>query len=213
MSPTRHIYAMDHIADSIEDVLAELRRTGNPASLEGMARFGINTSHAYGNSMPSVRALAKLVGRNHALALGLWETGIHDARLLCAFIDVPREVTEEQMDRWAGDFNSWDLTDQVCNNLFSRTAFAEAAIHRWAAREEEYVRRAAFALIASMAVHGPGIPDERFIAWFSVIDAASTDERYYVKKAVNWALRQIGKRNMRLHDAAVAVAQQLLERD
>jgi len=200
-------------ADNVADILEELSRTGDAARLEGMARYGINTSRAFGNSMPAIRSLAKTIGKDHTLALALWRTEIHDARLLCAFVDDASAVRPDQMDTWAGDFNSWDLTDQVCNNLFSRTPYAAEKIMAWSAREEEFVRRAAFALIASLAVHSRTLGDEQFVGWMSLITAAADDERNFVKKAVNWALRQIGKRSLALRESALTAAEELTQRE
>ncbi|MCB2204149.1 DNA alkylation repair protein [bacterium] len=204
---------MDTIKENVDAVLDELRRSGDKTNLEGMARFGINTEKAFGNSMPSIRALAKVVGRQHALALALWDTGVHDARLLCAFCDDPALVTPEQMDSWAADFDSWDVTDQVCNNLFRKTPFAQEKILAWHTREEEFVRRSAFALLASLAVHAKDVPDSQFESWLQLIESAADDDRNFVKKAVNWALRQIGKRNLALHARAITCAEGLAARD
>lgn len=200
-------------ADSVAAIIEELTRSGDPARRAGMERYGINTSRALGNSMPAIRALAKTVGRDHALALEVWDTGVHDARLLCAFIDEAQMVTPAQMDRWARDFDSWDVTDQVCNNLFSRTPHAVAAVRRWAPREEEFVRRAAFATMASLAVHARSMDEGQFLAFIPLIRAAADDPRNFVKKAVNWALRQIGKRSLTLRDAAIGEAEALVARE
>ncbi|PLX31336.1 MAG: DNA alkylation repair protein [Ignavibacteria bacterium] len=202
---------MNHVADSVRDIIEELRSLADPENVKGQARFGINTVHAFGISMPTIRSLAKVIGRNHALALELWNTKLHDAQLLCAFIDEIDQVTPEQMDLWAADFDSWDVTDQVCNNLFSRTPHATDKIEAWSIREEEFVRRSAFALIASLAVHGKKLPDEQFIQWTQLIEQAADDERNFVKKSVNWALRQIGKRNPRLYSSALSLAEKLSE--
>jgi 3-methyladenine DNA glycosylase AlkD len=193
-----------------EDIIDELRRRGNPAAREGMRRFAIGAGNAFGVSIPVLRGMARAYAHDHKLAEELWRSGWHEARLLAVFIDDPRQVTREQMERWCGEFNSWDITDQACNHLFRRTPFVDACIRDWAARDEEFVRRAAFALIAGMAVHGKRLPDEAFLPWLALIAEAASDERNFVKKAVNWALRQIGKRNAVLHARAIAAAEELL---
>jgi 3-methyladenine DNA glycosylase AlkD len=192
-----------------EEVVQVLRARANPATVVGMARFGINTSNAIGISVPFLRQLAKQIGRDHALAHQLWDSGIHEARILAAFIDVPSLVTEEQMELWASDFDSWDVCDQVCGNLFDRTPHAYIKAIEWAGREEEFVRRAGFVLMASLAVHDKKAADERFLEFLLVIDKHAHDPRNFVKKAVNWALRQIGKRNSILKAAAIACAGEL----
>lgn len=201
------------MAESVQDIIEELRSHANPKNVQGQARFGINTDMAFGIAMPTIRSLAKVIGRDHALALELWKTGYHDARLLCAFIDEIAQVTPAQMDQWATDFDSWDVTDQVCSNLFSRTPHAREKIEAWSVHEEEFVRRAAFAMIASLAVHGKKLDDVQFLAWLPLISRAADDERNFVKKAVNWALRQIGKRNTRLYHPALALAEELADSD
>jgi len=176
-----------------------------------MARYGIATERAFGTGMPAVRALAKVAGKNHELAGALWDSGWHEARILAALVDIPSLVTREQMEAWALDFNSWDLCDQCCSNLFSKTPFAEDMMPAWAGRDEEFVKRAAFALMASLAVHSRTMTDENFIALLPLIELAAADERNFVKKAVNWALRQIGKRSLELHPEAIACAGRLVE--
>jgi 3-methyladenine DNA glycosylase AlkD len=189
-----------------DEILEELKSLSDPAAVEGMARFGINPDHAYGVSIPSLREIAKRVGKSHALAERLWSSGIHEARILASMVDDPSYLSAEQMDRWAGDFNSWDLCDQCCNNLFRKSRFAHAKALEWAARKEEFVKRAGFTLMACRAVHDKKAGDADFMAFLRSIKQEADDERNYVKKAVNWALRQIGKRNRKLNREAVKVA-------
>jgi 3-methyladenine DNA glycosylase AlkD len=194
-------------------LVAHLRHRGNPRNLEGMAKFGINTSKAVGVNIPHLRALAKNIGTNHHLASDLWNSQVHEARLLAGFIDDPLKVTERQMEDWVSDFNSWDLCDQVCSNLFDRTEFAHRKAIEWSHRKEEYVKRAGYVLMACLAVHDKRANAAAFEKFFPHILRGSTDERNYVKKAVNWALRQIGKRSMRLNSEAIALAKQIAQKD
>ena len=185
----------------------------SPKDLAGLARYGIKTDSSYGVRIPVLRALAKRVRPNHALALELWATGIHDACTLAPMIDDPAEVSRAQMNRWARDFDSWDICDNCCNNLFRKTKFAHAVAVAWAGDDGEFVRRAGFALLAVLAVHDKDAPNRQFLDWLRLIERHADDERNYVKKAVNWALRQIGKRNRALHKAAVKCAERLVKRD
>lgn len=195
-----------------EEVIANLRAMANPASLEGMAHFGIATGNSLGGiSAPQLHKFAREIGRNHELAEGLWASGIHEARLLACLVDEPKMVTEEQMERWVSDFDSWDICDCCCGYLFDRTPFSYRKPFEWSSREEEFVKRAAFSLIAYLAVHDKRAPDERFIEFLPLIKREATDSRNFVKKAVNWALRQIGKRNKALNEIAIETAQQLRE--
>ena len=194
-----------------EAVIAQLRSIADPSRKPGMARVGITVDRALGVSIPTLRRVARAHRGDHELALELWATEIHEARILASMIDDPRRVTRAQMEDWAADFDSWDLCDQVCNNLFSAARSADAAARAWCRRDEEYVRRAAFAIVAAQAVHDRDRDDEYFAAWLPRIRRAATDDRNVVKKAVNWALRQIGKRNLALRDAAIAEAEGLLE--
>ena len=159
--------------------------------------------------MPDLRKLARAIGRDHDLAIALWETNVHEARLLAGMIDDPAQVTEAQMEVWVHDFDSWDLCDQVCGNLFDRTPYAFRKASEWTLREDEFVKRAGFATVACAAVHRKDVDDERFEVFLPIIRAESTDERNFVKKAVNWALRQIGKRSPALNANAVATAEQI----
>ena len=193
----------------VEQVLAELRSVADPTRLPGMMRVGINVDRALGVSIPNLRKLGRRHRTDHALALALWETEVHEARILASMVDDPALVTRDQMEDWVADFDSWDLCDQVCSNLFDATPFATEKVREWTRRPEEYVKRAGFTLIAALAAHDHSSPDRAFIAWFPVIRRGASDERNYVKKAVNWALRGIGKRNLALNAAAIAEAEVL----
>lgn len=192
-----------------EQVLALLKGLGRPEYLEGMKRFGIDTSRALGVKIPELRGLAKKAGKDHALALALWETGVHEARILASMVDDPASVTPRQIERWAGEFSSWDLCDQVCGNLFDRTPHWLRYAVKFATRKPEMVRRAGFVLMAESAVHRRAEPDEVFAAFFPLIEAGAADERNYVKKAVSWALRQIGKRSRPLRTEAIRCAERI----
>jgi 3-methyladenine DNA glycosylase AlkD len=190
-------------------VLTELRALADPARLPGMARVGINVERAIGVAIPHLKKLGRRLGPDHGLALDLWSTGIHEARILASIVDDPPAVTREQMDAWVTDFDSWDLCDQVVGNLFDRTSFSVPAARAWTKRDEEFVKRAGFTLIATRAVHDRTAPDRAFTTWFPTIRRGATDDRNYVRKAVSWALRQIGKRNLALNAAAIAQAETL----
>jgi len=177
-----------------------------------MARFGINPDRALGVRVPDLRRLSKEIGTDHRLALALWKTGLHEARILASMVDDPAEVTEAQMESWVGDFDSWDLCDQCCGNLFDKTPFAYTKSIEWAARDEEFPKRAGFALMAWAAVHDKRAEDRVFLDLLPIIEREAGDERNFVKKAVNWSLRQIGKRNPRLHRGALAAAKRLSKR-
>jgi 3-methyladenine DNA glycosylase AlkD len=193
------------------EVIDELAARADPSQLEGMARFGIATGHALGGtSLPGLRAMAKHIGRDHALAGRLWRSGIHEARILASLVDDPTAATEEQMERWAGDFDSWDVVDAACSNLFDRTPWAYAKAVEWSARDEEFVKRAGFTLMAALAVHDKEVPDRAFAAFLPIIERESGDRRNFVRKAVNWALRQIGKRSALLNGMAIAAAERIL---
>lgn len=194
-------------------VLAELAALGSEENRAGMARFGINTERAFGVSMTSMKPLVRKYRRNHDLAAALWASGRHEARILAVLIDEPKRVTPEQMDEWVAAFDSWDLCDQACMKLFVRTPYVVEKVGQWAADEREYVRRAAFALIAGHAVHAKKEPPDVFLAFLPIIERYADDDRNFVKKAVNWALRQIGKRSPDLHPPALALAEKLAASD
>jgi 3-methyladenine DNA glycosylase AlkD len=196
-----------------QEILEQLKRLANPEAVAGMARFGINSENTYGISIPELRRIAKETGRDHALAEALWETGVHEARLLACFVDDPKQVTETQMERWVADFNSWDVCDQCCSSLFDKTPFAYQKAVEWSGRESEFTRRAGFTMMASLAVHEKKDEDARFEPFFPILVRESTDGRNFVKKSVNWALRQIGKRNRRLNRLAIETAEEIARID
>ncbi|MCP4182638.1 MAG: DNA alkylation repair protein [Hyphomicrobiales bacterium] len=202
---------MVRTAHSIDLAVEKLRGKSKPENRAGMARFGIDTTKALGVSMPNIRSIGNSIQKDHLLAQELWESKIHEARILASLVDHPKWVTSEQMERWASDFNSWDLCDQVCGNLFDKSPYAHEKIVAWSTRSEEFVRRAAFALIAWRAVHDKNSPDETFLAYLPIILTASDDPRNFVKKAVNWALRQIGKRSALLYVPTLETAVKLAE--
>jgi len=198
---------------SVEGVLEKLRGRAGPDRLEGMARYGMAVEHRLGVSVPDMRMIAKETGRDHRLALELWKAGIAEARMVASMIDDPGQLTSGQMEDWVKDFNSWDVCDQVCMNLFEKSPLAWKKAVEWSGREEEYVKRAAFALIACLAWHDKKAADGEFIRLFPVIARGATDERNFVKKAVNWALRHIGKRNPYLNRAAIEAAGEIQRLD
>jgi 3-methyladenine DNA glycosylase AlkD len=193
------------------EILAFLEAHANEANRTGMARYGINVERAYGVPVAVLRPLAKEIGRNHALALELWPTGVHEARILACLIADPALTTPEMMDTWVKDIDSWDLCDMACNNLFRKTPHAHAKIPLWAASDHDFTKRAAFSLLATLAVHDKGATDETFRDYLKLVQTHAVDTRNPVKKAVNWSLRGIGKRNRTLHKAALSLAQDLLE--
>jgi len=197
----------------IDDILNQLRAFATPERRAGMARAGINNSAALGVRLPELHQLAKTVGKNHALALQLWDTGIHEARILASLIADPKQTTTEQMNAWAQTFFSWDVTDQCAINLFRKTPQAYEMVETWSHQEAEFVKRAGFALMATLAVHDKKAEDSTFSAFFPLIEEAASDSRNFVKKAVNWALRQIGKRNLQLNQQAVECAKRLQQQE
>jgi 3-methyladenine DNA glycosylase AlkD len=198
---------------SVKDVLDKLRSKARPDQLAGMARYGMAIERRLGVSVPDMRKLAKDIGKDHKLALELWKTGIAEARMVAAMVDEPDKLTEEQMEDWVKDINSWDVCDQVCMNLFEKNQLAWKKIIDWSAREEEFVKRTAFSLLACLAWHDKKASDEKFIELLPVIIRGATDERNFVKKAVNWALRNIGKRNLSLNKAAINAAKEIQRLD
>jgi 3-methyladenine DNA glycosylase AlkD len=190
-------------------VMAELEAHGSPRNVEGMARYGIRSARAYGVAAPVIQRIARGLGKNHRLAARLWATGILEARAVAALVDDARLVDEHQMERWASDLDSWAICDCVCGKLFDRTPLAWRKARAWSRRREEFVKRAAFSLMAALAVQDKQAPDEQFVALLPLIERAAGDERNMVKKAVNWALRQIGKRNARLNRQAIASAERI----
>ena len=198
---------------TVDDVLARIRAHASPSYAAGAAHFGIVTDGRYGLSAPVMRKLAKEIGRNHELALELWLTGQPEARHIACMIADPAKLTSATADRWARDLNSWDICDNFAYDLMSRTSMRWTKPAVWARSKHEYVRRAAFALIAGNAVHDKAAPDSVFTPMLALIKDASTDDRNFVKKAVNWALRQIGKRNIALNRRAIATAERIRRLD
>jgi 3-methyladenine DNA glycosylase AlkD len=194
---------------NVASVLAWLKKHSSASTHEGMVRYGIPADNASGVSVADIRVLAKQLGRDHDLALALWETGSYEARMLTPFIDEPARVTPAQMDRWCRDFDSWAICDALCFHLFDKTPHAWSKIAKWSEARGEFVKRASFALLASVALHDKTAPDKPFLDSLALIERAATDDRNFVKKAVSWALRAIGKRNPTLRAAAVEVASRL----
>jgi 3-methyladenine DNA glycosylase AlkD len=193
----------------VREILAWLERRGSRRNREGMARYGITSPKAFGVSMATMRGLVKRLGRDHALAAALWRTGWFEARMLASLMDEPTRVTAAQMDRWAADFDNWAICDTTCFHLFDKTPFAWEKIQAWSDRREEFVRRAAFALVASVALHDKACPHAPFVRALRLIQRAADDNRNFVKKGVSWALRGIGHRNLALHSRSVALAERL----
>jgi len=191
------------------EAIALLEAHARPGGIAGMARFGIVSSQrVLGVSVGDTRAVAKTIGRDHALALQLWEAGVYEGRMLAGFLADPKQVTPELMDRWAADFDNWAICDTMCFHLFDRTPHALAKVREWAVREEEFVRRAAFALLASIACHDRKLPDQALLDLLPLIEAAD-DNRNFVRKGVSWALRSIGGRRAALHAPCLALAERL----
>lgn len=198
---------------SLDEVLNKLKAKARPDQLEGMARYAIVGEGRLGVSVPEMRKLAKEIGKDHKLALKLWKSGIPEARIVAGMIGEPEKMTEPQIENWVKDLNSWDVCDQVCMNLFEKSPLAIKKIHDWSEREEEFVKRAAYALIACLAWHDKTADDEVFIQFLPVIRKGATDERNFVKKAVNWALRNIGKRSPSLNEITPKVAKEIQQMD
>ena len=193
----------------VRKILLELERRGTARNRAGMARYAIVSDKVFGVSGDTLRQMAKRVGRDHALAQSLWKTGWFDARMLATLVDDPARVTPAQMDRWCRDFDNWAICDAACFVLFDRTPYAWRKVALWSRRRDEFVTRAAFALVASVALHDKTAPDAPFIRALPVIERAATDDRNFVRKGVSWALRSVGHRNVRLHARAVALARRL----
>lgn len=193
----------------MEAVVAWLRRRGSTRARDGMARYGLPSERAFGVAMNVMQRYAKELGRDHELALALWETGWYEARTVAAFVAEPNRLTPAQMDRWCGDFDSWGICDTVCFHLFDRTPLAWRKVAQWSRRRDEFGKRAAFALLASLALHDKTASDERFRDALPLVERAAADDRNFVKKGVSWALRLIGRRSAPLNAAAVATARKL----
>jgi 3-methyladenine DNA glycosylase AlkD len=195
--------------EQVRAALTWLERRGTKRNRDGMARYGIHAKKVFGVSVAMIRQLAKRLGRDHELAAALWETGWYEARMLTAFVDEPERVTAAQMDRWARDFDNWAICDTLCFHLFDRTPHAWGKIEQWSRRRDEFVKRAGFALLASLALHDKHAADEPFVRSLRLIEHGAVDERNFVKKSVSWALRAIGKRSQALNAAAVETARRL----
>jgi 3-methyladenine DNA glycosylase AlkD len=195
-----------------DEVIARLKELENPVNVAGMARFGIRSKNTLGISIVELRKIARGIKKNHVLALQLWDSGIHEARILAGFVDDPAKVTEAQLDEWVKDFDSWDIVDQVAALIY-RTPFVLGKIDEWSESDAEFVKRTAFTLIAEIACHDKKMTDADFEPLLKLIKKAATDERNYVKKAVNWALRGIGKRNQALNKRAMTVAREIQKID
>ena len=199
--------------NDVDTILAELKRLGTKEGREGMARYAIVAPKVFGVSVGQLKVLAKPYGKNHPLALALWDTGWYEARMMTAFIDDPALVTPAQMDRWANDFDNWAVCDSTCFHLFDKTPQAFPKIVQWSKKRGEFQRRASFALLASVALHDKKAPDEKFLDALDLVEQASTDERNFVRKSVVWALRSIGGRNRALNAASLSLAKQLAASD
>ena len=193
-----------------KEIIEKFESLGFPKNVEGMARFGIKPkTKVYGIAIPELRKIAKSIRKDHELAQKLWDSKIHEARILAGMIADSDKLTLGQIKRWVGDFDSWDICDQVCMNLFDKSELARKQIFKFANSKEEFVKRTAFSLMAALASHSKEMKDKDFVKFFSLIKKASTDERNFVKKAVNWALRGIGKRNKELNVQALKLAREI----
>lgn len=212
-APARKV-AVSRARDTAGDVayaLKWLEKRGTKKNREGMARYGIVADKVFGVSMGTMQSLARELGRDHKLSETLWKTGWYEARMLASLVGEPAKVTPAQMERWAKGFNNWAVCDTATFVLWDRTPHAWAKVNEWSSRKEEFVKRAAFAMLASLTVHDKQAPDASYLRGLKLIEREATDDRNFVKKAVNWALRSIGKRNPALNRAAVAVARRLAE--
>lgn len=196
-----------------EKVIKKLKSLSSPEAIIGMARYGITPENTYGASIPNLRKIAKEIGISHKLAQQLWITDIRETRILASMIDDLDMVTEAQMENWVNEFNYWEICDQCCMNLFEKTKFAYKKAVEWSAREKEFIKRAGFVLMARLAVSDKKADDNKFEKFFPIIKREAIDERNYVKKAVSWALRQIGKRNLNLNGRAIKIAKEIQEMD
>jgi 3-methyladenine DNA glycosylase AlkD len=198
---------------TLKEILAEMRTLANPAARESMARFGIQAENVIGLSVPQIRLIARRTSRSQPVAEQLWDTGIHDARILASLVADPNVISPETMDKWAQETDSWDICDACCGNLFDRTPHAWRKIRQWAPDEREFVRRAAFATLATIAVHDKKAPDHLFMTALPLIEKYAFDDRNFARKGLNWALRNIGKRNPVLRKAAIACAERVRDQN
>lgn len=197
------------LENQVSSVVATLKKMGSKSVRDGMARYGLPSNNAFGIPVGEMQNLAKTLGRNHELAQALWHTGFYEARMVAAFIDEPARVTPQQMDRWCKDFDNWGIVDTVCFKLFDETPHAWKKVAQWSKRRGEFQKRAGFALLACLGVHDQKANNDQFLRCLPLIEEAATDERNFVKKGVSWALRVIGRRNVELNKAAVAMAERL----
>jgi len=197
------------VGNEVKVALTWLKRHSTKRTLAGMARYGLPSENALGVSVSDLHVLAKKLGRNHLLATALWKTGCYEARMLACFVDEPERVTAVQMDRWCRDFDNWGICDTACFHLFDRTSFAWDKARQWSKSPSEFIKRAGFALMASLVAHDKSARDLQFLALLPLIEEGARDERNFVKKAVNWALRTIGKHSLILNKAAVTTAKRL----
>jgi 3-methyladenine DNA glycosylase AlkD len=201
-------------AERVSEALAWLERRGSKRVREDMlSRYGITAPKAYGVPVGTIQQLGKQLGRDHDLAVALWATGWYEARMLCAWVDQPERVTPAQMDRWARDFDNWGICDTICVHLFDRTPHAWKKLAPWSRRREEFVKRAAFALLAGLSLHDKKAEDQSFLSTLPLIERAAEDDRNFVKKGVSWALRVMGRRNRRLNSACLETARRLVDAD
>ena len=202
---------------TLREIIRCLKRLGSPKNVAGMARFGIITKKAFGVPTPELKQLAKEVKKEaidrHSLALELWKTGIHEARAIAYLIDDPKQVTEEQMESWAADFDNWAIVDGTCGHLFCRSPLAYKKVVEWSDRNEEFVKRAGIVLVAWLTVHDKKASDETIAEFLPLLEKHADDDRNFVKKAVNWSLRQVGKRSLKLNKLAIETADRIAEQN
>jgi 3-methyladenine DNA glycosylase AlkD len=212
-APTASVRAVaDQVQDDqVESALQWLKSHSTKSTLDGMSRFGIPSKNALGVAMRDIKALGQKLGRNQPLAAALWDTGVYEARMLASFVGDPAKLTPKEMDRWCKDFDNWAFCDAMSFNLFDRTPHAWAKVAQWSKKSNEFEKRTAFALLWSLTVHDKGASNEQFLQGLTLIEQEAGDDRNFVKKAVNMALRAVGKRNRALHTAAVAVARRLAD--
>jgi 3-methyladenine DNA glycosylase AlkD len=194
----------------LQEIVAKLELLSTPENIEGMERFGITPEKTYAVRIPELRKIAKESGKNHELALELWELDFRETKILACMIDDPKMVSSSQLNAWVLEFDYWEICDQCCMNLFRKTSFAYDKIFEWGEHEAEFVKRAAFSLLAVMAVHDKKQPNHQFEQYYPLLISASTDNRNFVKKAVNWALRSIGKKNSSLNKSSIDLAEEIL---
>ena len=197
----------------LDEIMREFKSKSSRESIEGMARFGITPDKTFGIRIPELRKMAKRIGKDRELAHKLWEMGYRETMILASMIDIPEQVNEEQLEKWVRDFDYWEICDQTIMNLFNKTEFAYSKAFEWSVSKEEFIKRAGYVMIATLAVSDKKAEDKSFIQFFPLIEKGSTDSRIMVKKAVNWALRQIGKRNLKLNKEAIKVAKVLAQLD